>query len=80
MIVGAVALVATGIGAAAGAGIFGAAAQAAAAAGTGVFGTIATVGAIASLGAAGLSAAAALSACKPPGRVATFSPFLECSP
>lgn len=60
MVVGGVALVATGAGALAGAGVLGAAAQAGAAAGVGAFGTAATVAHLSTFVSAALPAPAAI--------------------
>ncbi|MET0439136.1 MAG: hypothetical protein ABW043_16750 [Devosia sp.] len=72
LIVGAVALVGTGIGAAAGAGIFGTVAAGSATAAA--LATVATVTAYASLAAVGLTLAAAVTAKKPPGGTQTGNP------
>jgi hypothetical protein len=60
MVVGAIALVATGIGAAAGAGLLGAAATFNAAAGVGLIGAMGTIGTIASIASVGLGVIASL--------------------
>lgn len=65
IVIGAVALVATGVGALAGAGVFGASAAAAATAGAGIFGTLATVGTIATIASVALSVASQLATPKP---------------
>ncbi|KQS48254.1 hypothetical protein ASG20_14210 [Sphingomonas sp. Leaf198] len=64
LVVGGIALVATGAGALAGAGLLGTAASAAAAAGTGLLGTLATVATFAQVATVGLGIAGALTAAK----------------
>lgn len=72
MVVGAVAAIASGVGAIAGTGLLGATLAGAA-------GTLSTIGIIGGGVAAALSVAGALTAAKPAGRLATFTPSPEPS-